>query len=184
MQLQKTKEEENSQEHLFEISKMTLDQLEDQPIAFGKAKYGVPFKKAYEDLSWVHFIISKYEKSEKKEHQLFVQYVRLRTEIEQMTSKEDLSQLDPFERLEFQTTDTPKKSPTTAIKSKAKPAPGYSSQTNYAPSDLEINRTIHTEEISDLQQRMAGLESVMGEVVTHLRQMAASSPWTVIKEEQ
>ena len=165
MQLQKTKEEENSQEHLFEISKMTLDQLEDQPIAFGKAKYGVPFKKAYEDLSWVRFIISKYEKSEK-------------------TSKEDLSQLDPFERLEFQTTDTPKKSPTTAIKSKAKPAPGYSSQTNYAPSDLEINRTIHTEEISDLQQRMAGLESVMGEVVTHLRQMAASSPWTVIKEEQ
>lgn len=122
--------------------------------------------------------------SQKKEHQLFVQYVRLRTESEQMITKEDLSQLDPIERLEFQTSETPKKNPMTAIKSKAKPAPGYASQVNYAPSDLEINHTTHTEEISELQQRMAGLESVMSEVVTHLRQMAASSPWTMVEEEQ
>ena len=45
---------------------MTLKEVSRQTILFGKVKFGI---KVFKDLSWTRFVASRFEHSEKKEHQ-------------------------------------------------------------------------------------------------------------------
>ena len=73
------------------MNQMSLQDLEQQTILFGKTKYGMKFSQAFEDVSWTRFIVSRYETSTKKEHRLYIQYVRLRLrqlEVEELSPEE------------------------------------------------------------------------------------------------
>ena len=60
------------------VESLTLEDLETEKVSFGEAKKGVLFSKAFEDAHWTEFILSKYEKSTKPEHRMYVRYVELR----------------------------------------------------------------------------------------------------------
>ena len=63
---------------------MTLEQLSQESISFGKVKLGQAFPKVFMDSAWTDWFIQTYEKSLKPAHQKYVQYVekRLNAEIE------------------------------------------------------------------------------------------------------
>ena len=75
-------ETEKSAESTAEIRKMSLSQLEQKTIQFGKAKLGVKFSEAFSDHKWTDWFVSQYEKSDKASHQKFITYVEKRLDQE------------------------------------------------------------------------------------------------------
>ena len=61
---------------------MTLEALSKEKISFGTAKIGQPFPEVFKDSAWTDWFIRTYEKSIKPEHQLYVQYVTKRLDVE------------------------------------------------------------------------------------------------------
>ena len=57
---------------------MTLEELETEKIRFGESKKGVTFKEAFNDAGWTELILTRFEKSEKPEHMMYVRYVARR----------------------------------------------------------------------------------------------------------
>ena len=65
------------------LKAMTVEELETEKIAFGEAKKGVMFKDAFLDERWTEFILTRFEKSDKPEHMMYVRYVTLRMKQDQ-----------------------------------------------------------------------------------------------------
>lgn len=64
---------------LEEIKTLTLEDLNQEVIKFGKAHRDKPFALVFENFQpWVDWFVGYYEKSPKPEHQKFIRYVELR----------------------------------------------------------------------------------------------------------
>lgn len=61
------------------VEKLTLDQMANMQVDC-KAKMNQTYEKAFQDLEWTQFIVSRYEESGKPEHRRYLQYVKLRLE--------------------------------------------------------------------------------------------------------
>ena len=66
---------------------MTLEELASEKITFGESKKGMTYAQAFEDAQWTEFILNRFEMSDKPEHMMFVQYVRLRLKDVQVKAK-------------------------------------------------------------------------------------------------
>ena len=78
---QQLKEYNKTQRHQVSrdvVKTMTLEELATDKITFGESKKGMTYAKALEDTQWTEFILHRFENSDKPEHMMFVQYVRLR----------------------------------------------------------------------------------------------------------
>lgn len=85
--LQTFRESQKTSDGQIEITKikaMTLEQLSQEKISFGKAKLGQSFPKVFQDHAWTDWFVQTYEKSTKPAHQMYIQYVEkcLNQEIE------------------------------------------------------------------------------------------------------
>jgi hypothetical protein len=69
------------------VSAMTLEELASEKITFGESKKGMTYAQAFEDAQWTEFILNRFEMSDKPEHMMFVQYVRLRLKDVQVKTK-------------------------------------------------------------------------------------------------
>ena len=67
------------------LPKITFEELAQRKIQFGEAKFGMSFEEAFTDQRWTKWFIKSYEKSQKPEHKMFIQFVTLknRTRIKQ-----------------------------------------------------------------------------------------------------
>ena len=74
--------QEEAADTVVKIRMMPLDVLSKEKIAFGKAKNGQLFPEVFKDAAWTDWFIRTYEKSTKPEHQLYVQYVTKRLDME------------------------------------------------------------------------------------------------------
>ena len=174
--LQKSMEKGETEKDLQEFLTLPVEQMALHKIQFGKAKLGMTFEKAFNDLAWTKFVTSKYGDSDKKEHRMFVTYAQLRTE-------QEIQALD-LDQWESECIEPPvpvKAPPMTAVKSKACPSmkasqQGYASSSRHSQSDP-------ANEINILQGRMDQMGTLQ-EVVLHLRNLTVSAQqWTLVKEE-
>ena len=161
---------------------MSLQDLSQETISFGNKKIGMKFEDAFTDGAWTDWFISHYEHSPKVAHRKYIRYVELRLNAE----------------INAENTETTKRSTTTpkmtAAKSKpatAKPqvkkekAPSVSSwnpvdiedleeseeeTTKFALMHLEEEVVFMRQENRQLNDRLSGLEGVLQEVITHLKQ--------------
>jgi hypothetical protein len=81
-QFRKNQHQEEAADTVVKIRMMPLDVLSREKIAFGKAKIGQLFPEVFKDAAWTDWFIRTYEKSTKPEHQLYVQYVTKRLDME------------------------------------------------------------------------------------------------------
>ena len=71
-QLLRLQKQQKEEEDHVEIDEMTLTDLEEQVIMFGKTKMGCKFPEAFADTQWTRFVVSKFESSTKKEHRMYI----------------------------------------------------------------------------------------------------------------
>ena len=81
-QFRKNQHQEEAADTVVKIRMMPLEVLSKEKIAFGKAKNGQLFPEVFKDAAWTDWFIRTYEKSTKPEHQLYVQYVTKRLDME------------------------------------------------------------------------------------------------------
>ena len=165
-EFRKNDQKNNQQVHREVVQTMTLQELEGEKILFGEAKKGQTFKQAFDDPSWTEFILSRYEKSEKKDHMTYVQYVKLRMEADVKT----------------------KTGPTHKGSSATKGVPPIPSEVWEELQSQETDRMVmhdinfQDEELSDLRQenqnlshRVGQIERMMQEVLDHLRKTSVKT---------
>ena len=75
---------EDEKEEILQIEQMTLPQLQELKISFGKAKLGQSYEQAFRDQSWTKWFIQTYETSPKPEHRKFIRFVTLKLDEEPM----------------------------------------------------------------------------------------------------
>eukprot|EP00435_Cladocopium_sp_Y103_P042514 s2392_g11.t1 len=88
---------DDSKMELAKIKEMSLEQLSQEKVTFGKAKLGQEFPKAFEDSTWTDWFVQTYESSTKPSHQMFIQYVekRLNAEILQDSKSSKVKSTKP-----------------------------------------------------------------------------------------
>lgn len=158
-EFRKVDQQQTQQVHRDVVKTLTLQELEEEKIMFGAAKKGLTFKQAFEDASWTEFILSRFEKSEKPDHMMFIQYIKLRMEADtkvktckemgasSMTKMAPPVPSDVWE--ELQTTET-----------------DNMIQASLMQEEEMINLR---QENQNLAHRMGQIEMVMQEVLEHLR---------------
>ena len=158
-EFRKSDQQQTQQVHRDVVKTMTLQDLEEEKILFGASKKGLTFKQAFEDASWTEFILSRFEKSEKTDHMMFIQYVKLRMEAD----------------TKIKTCKEMKATPMTKM---APPVPSVvweelqTSETDtmiQAPLLQEEEMINLRQENQNLAHRMGQIEMVMQEVLEHLR---------------
>ena len=143
------------------VQMMTLEELSTEKITFGESKKGATYAQAFEDAQWTEFILNRFETSEKPEHMMFVQYVRLRLKQSQKDAKGI-----PKENM-----DTKKPVPQ-EVWEEVMPTDGSE------PSSNLMQMSFVQEEMQDLRQsnqhlsnRMCQVEMMMQEMLDHMRKM-------------
>ena len=152
------------------FEEMTMEQLSQSKVEFGKSKLNQTFAEAFQDQQWTMFIVKNYEKSSKPEHRKFLHYVDMMVKGP-----------DPVGRK-------------TCVKSKSKPPTSASASTKPAPDvqefeemsepweipDAEMIASLHGHQV-ELFQRMYTIENTLKQVVDHLQALTLQ---TVKTEEE
>eukprot|EP00434_Breviolum_minutum_P022592 symbB.v1.2.019936.t1/scaffold1645.1/size107836/1 len=174
---------DESVERRQRIQALSLEELSEMTIAFGKAKLGMRFPEAFEDHRWTDWFVGQYEDSPKEEHQKFVVYVEKRLDAEAQAGKGQ---------------SKGKSMTKTAVKAKAKSAArstaSESSWTQVPQAEIDseedmiepvlesLNQQVRIESIQEhlgyvstenrnLASRLTQVEMVMNEMLTHLKQL-------------
>ena len=141
------------------LSKMSLEELANEKVAFGEAKKGCTFEKAFQDTQWTEFILNKYETSKKPEHQMYVKFVELKMQQIKKEGK-GLSKMSTAPPVPFDVWEEVQAGEEQAMMAMA----------TYHPV---------TEEMEDLRQsnqnlslRMGQIETVMGEILDQVRRLS------------
>ncbi|CAJ1451338.1 unnamed protein product [Effrenium voratum] len=152
-----------------------MEELETCVISFGDTKKGMIFPKAFQDMVWTTFVVSRFQNSEKREHQKFLRYVQLRMEMDE--KKEVIDKSVQFLRT--------KGYPKAKAKSMSQHSTMHSHEEPVLPEEepdewealVEQETGEHTnrEEMNMLQSRMLYMENALQEVIGHLRNLTANS---------
>ena len=71
-----------------DFSGLSLDEMDQMKIAFGRQQLGKPFKEVWDrEQSWVTWFTQHYENSQKYEHQIFLHYIEKRVERAEVTQQ-------------------------------------------------------------------------------------------------
>ena len=81
-QFRELQKKDDNQGEIEKIKSMTMEQLSQERISFGKAKVGQKFEEVFKDGTWTDWFVTTYEKSPKPQHQMYVQYVLKRLDME------------------------------------------------------------------------------------------------------
>lgn len=164
------------------LSHLSLAQLDEYEINFGKTHVGKTYKTMWEtEQSWIHWFLSHYRNSQKGDHRTFLRYVELMIERAELTGQPVLVTPSP------QVTK-PKNVPTGKGSGKAYPKSKAKAQPVELPSveelldpselleDMESIEIIPAQspDVSHLEQRMLHLENALSRVIHHLEEMSVN----------
>lgn len=145
-----------------DLSHVTLSELSQERVGFGDAKKGQTFEEAFKDTRWTQFILRRYEKYGTPSHLRFVKFAELKLAAEIPKNKKDTKPKSSNEEVKKETL--------------VEPTDEWD-ELEEASSPLLL-----MEEIQDMRQanqnlhnRMGHLESMVEEMVKHLRQMSVKS---------
>jgi hypothetical protein len=171
---------------LPDLSHLTLTDLKSEVVAFGSKHQGESYEKAWEDQSWISFMVAKYGNSKVLSHRRLLRFVELMIEHhEQMNAQVPV--LPPPESLAGSYTVISETSGHRSIRAKAKAmhiAPSGASMD--LPLDIEEEQAFEmynqgtTEatpyaqdpNVIALQERMLHMENALGRVIKHLEEQA------------
>ena len=141
------------QDQVARLNRMSMSQLEQIPIKFGTAKYGMPFKRVLlEDPGYCQWFLGNYSQSVKPAHVEFTHFLRLHIERQELEMEVEDG---------FDTKPQVDKKP--LANKKANPS---------APSSCwDLVTSPEPEESVDLQARMDRLEHKMNEMFVQLQRL-------------
>lgn len=158
-----------------DITHLTLDMLAEATIDFGQKHLGKTYTQAWEDQSWVAFMVTRYSKSVDMKHRRFIRFVDLmvqKHEQEQLPIPVPVSPAPSGRSGSSFTMITPKAKGTP--KAKARSAPLYDEEdvdvesVMYNSETMISHHPMPQEEMSAMQQRMLHLEDALTRVIQHL----------------
>ena len=174
-------------ERISNIKAMDLATLEQEVIAFGKAKLGVPFPIAFEDNSWTDWFIKTYEWSGKESHVKFITYVEKR--LDQEAHQEQAGHPMAKTKAKATAKKSAAKPPTAAGRSSSEQSwtqiPQVQSDSDW-DAELEMAQLTQQAEIEEklidmahenhmLNQRMTGVEMALQELIQHVKGMSVKT---------
>ena len=71
---------------LTDLSQLTLSELKTEVVSFGQKHAGETFETAWEDQSWINFMVAKYGTSKVLSHRRLIRFVELMVEQHERTS--------------------------------------------------------------------------------------------------
>jgi len=171
---------------LPDLSHLTLTDLKSEVVSFGSKHQGDSYEKAWEDQSWINFMVAKYGNSKVLSHRRLLRFVELMIEHhEQMNAQVPV--LPPPESLAGSYTVISETSGHRSIRAKAKAM-------HIAPSGASMDLPLDVEEeqafemynqgtteatpyaqdpnVIALQERMLHMENALGRVIKHLEEQA------------
>lgn len=168
--LQNLQKQARRQELHIDLSQVSMSELGSYKVEFGEKYRHLTFAEVWEtDPSWVQFVASRYGNSEKRAHQVFLHYVRMKVERAEMNEQWKAEDRVPVPK----TQATPGK-----IKPKAKAAPSTEGVTvpETSDSDLELVESSfvpNNPQLASMDARMDRLEEVLNAVIQQLSALPA-----------
>ena len=163
-------EEHQSQDRVADLKKLSLQELEKEVIAFGKAKLGTPFPEAFKDHKWTDSFVSQYEKSPKMEHQKYVMYVEKK--MDQEIKAEGYQNKNPVKQKgngSDKSWSHIKEELGEESAEEWEPTPAKMSGVTTEMAILQDQVNHMFQENQNLNHRMANLEGNMAEILLHLK---------------
>ena len=148
------------------LQTMTLEELETEKIAFGEAKKGMMFKDAFLDDRWTEFILTRFEKSNKPEHMMYVRYVSLRMKHGRIPETKNAKE-------GTKTPSEPATVPFDVWTEIQDPEP--MNMISCHPAELVEDMGMLRQENQNLAHRMGQVEMMMQEVLDHLRRSSVKT---------
>ena len=151
------------------LDHLTLEDLSSEVVSFGQKHSGSTYADTWQDQEWVHFMINRYQNSQKEAHRRYLKFVELKIE-----SLEQTQMIIPRE-------PSAKSRPVSKAKAMAKniATPSVISSLDgetdwdidpetYGPVITASHVTPLAEDVQAMQQRMLNLENALTKVIHHL----------------
>eukprot|EP00434_Breviolum_minutum_P027646 symbB.v1.2.024453.t1/scaffold2319.1/size82456/2 len=164
-------------EPLPDFSKMSLAELENEPITFGTAHKGQSYQEVWHsDQAWILWFTQHYGQSKKASHRQFLHFVELMVERAELT-QEAVPVYEPNKHLPPASKDSGKPYPKGKCMAKPSIPPAGSDETEEddIPSQFDMvefpNEPVNAT-IGHLESRMLNLENALSQVIHHLENLA------------
>ena len=164
---QKVRGQEKEEDTLARLNAMSMQQLQELPIRFGKAKIGTPFHEVvHNDPGYCQWFLGLYGDSKKPEHMEFVHYLRLYIERMELENTESATE-------EEKPSGVMEPSPKTTFKGTKVPMPKIKGTPSVASwQEIEMEEQ---EERMITQHRMDQMETVLSQIVQQLQHLTVQS---------
>eukprot|EP00434_Breviolum_minutum_P042887 symbB.v1.2.038193.t1/scaffold5827.1/size23306/2 len=167
----KVRGQEKEEDTLIRLNAMSLQQLQELPIRFGKAKYGTPFHEVvHNDPGYCQWFLGLYGDSKDPKHMEFVHYLRLYIERMELEHGESGNEEEkPKENQGYPSKDLLKgaKSQGPLTLPKAKATPSVASWEEIEMEEQEDRAIMH--------HRMDQMEHVLSQIVQQLQHLTVQS---------
>lgn len=158
------------------IEEATLEVLAQTKVTWRKSHLGETFQEAWSDADWTKFMVSRFSKSPKEDHQKYIKFVELK-----VAEMEEHQEPVPPSRGPMLPSSKAASKPKSKPASKPPSSPSIESQwlqEDFEVDDSELEMYIHptmnsqmeqqAEMMTALQQRMLHMESALTRVINHL----------------
>lgn len=145
------------EQELPDLSHLTLMDLQDKVVSFGDKHKGKKFAQVWlEDQAWVTFMCTRYSKSRKADHRVFLRFVELKIEELEQTGQQ-VAVTAPTSSTSLPAELTPTGSQVLQLHPKAK-AKGKMSPVKPSTRKVDMEEKINVEENSDLSESWSEAE--------------------------
>ena len=169
-----------------QLDHLTLEELQGETVAFGQKHAGQSFEETWKDQEWIHFMLSRYQNSQKMEHRRFLKYVELK--IESLEKDQPViprpqaggvgrakAKAKPVARPQVETTDISSMAGESVWDFEPEMFEPATTGTPYHPEVL-------AEDMNAIQQRMLNMETAVSRILVHLENQAIQSQGNVFSE--
>jgi len=173
-----------------DMTHLSLDQLRNQKITFGRTHTGRSFQHMWDnEQGWITWFVQRYSESTKAEHLIFLRYVELEVEHAELTGTQvpvinlkDIEKVMTTTNSQTVTLPTPR---TQVPKAKAKSMPMNLPEVNVwgEEEDPELFAVIQSEpnattqsSITNLENRILGIENALAAIMQHIENQGNRHP--------
>ena len=169
-----------------DISHLSLGQLREQKIAFGKAHQGKTFNQMWkEEQGWVTWFVQRFAQSTKAEHRIFLRYVELEIERAELSGDQVPVRNQQETNKLINMADTPPQSSQLGNVAKAKAKPMIRPTPETPVWDLEEDPdlfemiptdtgVVQNQQIEHLETRMLNVEGMLNNILQHLENLTVN----------
>lgn len=177
-----------------DFSGLSLEEMDQMKIAFGRQQLGKPFKEVWDrEQAWVTWFTQHYENSQKYEHQIFLHYIETKVERAELTQQAiPVTNVPPKTKIPAAVTTKSRAMPKSFAMPKCKNMvrPPASQEIHHEfdydldPDNFEVIPELedvasqnlpeeNNPHVLAMEQRLYQMENMMSRVVQHLEAQAA-----------